>query len=197
MKFPILVLQVQQTAWNLFQFLLYSRFGLTRRCTYAHITNKHKHTHTQRSTHPSSTSGLQSEPCEVLLPSSHPRSHKAFFIRTGGGELESWRKKKAPTLTPKGPKTLGVCLRVHLHLALLIPDVATGVCCLPMETLKGTTRQLRPRWRSNSLVKLQHYRPLKEWRGWRVCMAIAGVKLWISLTEKIKESNVWNRFQLN
>lgn len=55
------------------------------------------HTHTD----PLSTSGLQSEPCEHLLPSSHPHAHKALFIRAGGGERQGWKKKKAPTLTPK------------------------------------------------------------------------------------------------
>lgn len=64
---------------------------------YKALRNTHTHTH------PPSTSGLQSEPCELLLPSSHPRSHKALFIRAGGGERQGWKKKKAPTLTPKAP----------------------------------------------------------------------------------------------
>lgn len=40
-------------------------------------------------------------PCELLLPSSHPRSHKALFIAAGGREGSHGKKQKAPTLTPE------------------------------------------------------------------------------------------------
>lgn len=57
-------------------------------------------------------------PCERLLPSSHPRSHKALFIAAGGRERQPWKKAKSSHARTRSSSQMTVCIQaaaVELH----------------------------------------------------------------------------------
>lgn len=69
-------------------------------------------------------------PCALLLPSSHPRSHKALFIAAGGRERQPWKKKSKKLPRSHQRQEPDDCLHTHrCRLTPLIPQCCNQLQC--------------------------------------------------------------------